>query len=356
MKYLTTNNIIIKKAAKSKINQVDFDDLAFGEVFTDHIFICDYKNGRWQKPKIRPFGQISISPAARVLHYGQAVFEGMKAYKDDDGKVWLFRPRENYKRINASATRLAIPEFPETYFFEGIETVLRLDKAWIQPGIGNSLYIRPFVFATEASLVASKSNKYRFIILFSPAQSYYQGEVRVKIADHYSRSANGGVGYAKAAGNYAGQFYPTMLANQEGFQQVIWTDANQHKYIEEAGTMNIFVRINNTLLTPPVNDRILDGITRKSIITLAEDMGIDVKIGPIEVAELVKAAKNGSLKEMFGSGTAAVINPIAGFSYKEETFELPKQENAYANLLKDRIIAIQYNKAKDPFGWSYLVK
>lgn len=347
----TVVNIKIEKAATSKINEVDFSNLSFGSIFTDHMFICDFNNGNWQTPTIVPYQKLSLEPSAKVFHYGQAVFEGMKAYKDNNDDVWLFRPDENFHRINKSSARLAMPEFPEEYFFEGLYELLKMDKAWIQKGFGNSLYIRPFVIATEAGVSASPSGEYKFIIICSPAQSYYAGEVRVKIADHYSRSASGGFGFAKAAGNYAGQFYPTNLANQEGFQQVIWTDSHTHEYLEEAGTMNVFFRIGDKLVTCPISDRILDGVTRKSVIQVAKDLGIEVDIRPIKVTEIIEAVKNNELKEIFGSGTAAVINPILGFGYKEEKWELPKLDNSYANTIKNTILGIQYNTVEDKHGW-----
>ncbi|XLS28113.1 branched-chain amino acid aminotransferase [Flavobacteriaceae bacterium M23B6Z8] len=353
MKTDTILKIDIQKSDQSKIGDVDFQNLSFGSIFTDHMFVCDYKDGAWQNPKIMPYQSISLDPSARVFHYGQAVFEGMKAYKDDQGKVWLFRPDENFKRINNSSRRLAIPEFPEDYFFEGLKTLLRLDDEWIKKGYGNSLYIRPFVIATQPSVLASPASEYKFIIICSPAQSYYGGEVRVKIAEKYSRAASGGFGFAKAAGNYAGQFYPTGLAQKEGYQQVIWTDANTHEYLEEAGTMNVFFRIDDKLITCPVSDRILDGVTRKSVIAIAKDHGIEIEERPIKVSEIIQAAKDNRLKEIFGSGTAAVINPIKGFGYKEEKYELPELENSYASMFKKTLMDIQYNKAPDKFGWRY---
>ncbi|WP_340199176.1 branched-chain amino acid aminotransferase [Ascidiimonas sp. W6] len=353
MKNQTILKIDVEKSKTSKINEVDFENLNFGSIFTDHMFVCDYRDGVWEAPKILPYQSISLDPSARVFHYGQAVFEGMKAFKDDKEKVWLFRPDENFMRINKSSKRLAIPEFPEEYFFEGLKTLLKLDDVWIKKGYGNSLYIRPFVIATQPSVLASPASEYKFIIICSPAQSYYGGEVRVKIADHYSRAASGGFGAAKAAGNYAGQFYPTSLAQQEGYQQIIWTDANTHEYIEEAGTMNIFFRINDTLITCPVSDRILDGVTRKSVIDIAKDAGIDIEIRPIKVSEILDAAKSNQLKEIFGSGTAAVINPIKGFGYKEEKYELPVIDKSYADFFKKTLMDIQYNKAEDKFGWRY---
>tara|TARA_B100000929_G_scaffold99502_1_gene78183 strand:- start:680 stop:1654 length:975 start_codon:yes stop_codon:yes gene_type:complete len=319
------------------------------------MFVCEYKNGKWQTPEILPYGPLQMDPSAKVFHYGQAVFEGMKAYKDDKGDVYMFRPEENFNRINKSGERLAMPAFEKDYFFDGLNTLLNLDKDWIKPGEGNSLYIRPFVIATENGVSASPSIEYKFVIICAPAQAYYSGEVRVLFADHYSRSADGGVGFAKAAGNYAAQFYPTELAKAKGYNQVVWTDANTHEYLEEAGTMNVFFRVNDTLLTAPTNDRILDGITRKSLIELAKSQGINVEVRPVKVAEIVEAAENGSLKEMFGAGTAAVISPISGFTHKEKAFDLPKMEDAYATKLKKQLTELQANRAEDPFGWRYEV-
>ncbi|RLD27184.1 MAG: branched chain amino acid aminotransferase [Bacteroidetes bacterium] len=354
-----TNNtkqiIDITKVQNSKINEVDFSSIDFGNIFTDHMFECDFIDGKWQQPKIKPYQALTLDPSARVFHYGQAVFEGMKAYKDDTDGVWLFRPEENYKRINKSSARLAIPEFPEDYFFEGLTTLLDLDREWIKKGVGNSLYIRPFVIATEPAIAALPAKQYKFMIICSPAKSYYSGEVRVLIAEKYSRAANGGVGFAKAAGNYAAQFYPTNLANNDGYQQIIWTDANTHEYLEEAGTMNIFFRVNDTLLTAPTNDRILDGVTRKSVIQLAKDYNIDLEVRPVSVKEIKTAAQNGELKEIFGAGTAAVINPILGFGHGNSKYELPKIEDSFASLFKEKLMAIQYNNAEDKHGWRYKI-
>lgn len=353
MTKLATYEIDIVKAGTSKIDKVDFDNLVFGRTFTDHMFYCDYEDGKWQQPKITPYGPMSIEPSARVFHYGQAVFEGMKAYIDDDGKAFLFRPEDNFERINKSAARLAIPEFPKEFFFDGLTTLLNLDKKWIKPGKGNSLYIRPFVIATEAAISASPASTYRFMIICSPAKAYYTGGVRVLFAEKYSRSANGGVGFAKAAGNYAAQFYPTSLAQAKGFQQIIWTDANTHEYLEEAGTMNIFFRINDTLITAPTSDRILDGVTRKSVIQLAKDCGVKIEIRPVTVKEIKEAAKNGTLKEIFGAGTAAVISPISAFEHGGDIFELELKSDSYASLFKEKMLNIQHNLSEDIHGWRF---
>ena len=348
-------NIKVEKAKTSKINQVDFKNLSFGTVFTDHMLICRYTKGSWKEPEIIPYQPITLDPSAKIFHYGQSIFEGMKAYKDSNDDVFLFRPKDNCRRLNISAKRMAIPELPEDYFMEGLVALLKLEKDWIPKPPGSSLYIRPFIFASGTGFHASPADEYTFIIAFAPSGAYFSGKVKVLIEEKYSRSANGGVGYAKAGGNYAGQFYPTQLALEKGYNQVIWTDDNTHEFIEEAGAMNIFVRINDTLITAPTSDRILDGITRKSILEIAKDEGIAVEERKITVSEIVKAAKDGSLKEMFGAGTAAVISPIAAFGFRDMDYDLPQLNNSYASLLKKRITDIQYNRAEDKFGWRFKV-
>ena len=348
---MLSNGIKITKSATSKIDSVDFENIGFGKIFTDHMFVCHYSNGAWQSPEVVPYGPVQLDPSARVFHYGQAVFEGMKAYRDKNDDIFLFRPDENFNRINKSAERLAMPAFPEDYFFNGLKALLEVDKEWIKFGLGNSLYIRPFVIATEESLMASEANSYTFYIICSPAASYYDGSVKVCIADYYSRSASGGIGFAKAAGNYAAQFYPTNIAKQAGFDQIVWTDSSTHSLIEEAGTMNIFFVVNNTLLTAPTSERILDGVTRKSIIALAEKEGFKVEVRDIKVQEIIDAAKSGDLKEAFGAGTAAVVSQIEGIGYKEDFFEVPVLEDGVAKHFKKSLNDIQYNLSKDPFGW-----
>lgn len=352
---MDTDNITINRADNSKIGSVDFENLAFGNTFTDHMLVCDYRNGAWEQPVIKPYEPFLIDPSAKVFHYGQAIFEGMKAYKDEQDDVWLFRPEENFDRFNKSATRLAMPEVTEEIFIGGLKHLLSLEKEWVKKGKGNSLYIRPFMIAIGSGVIAAPSTQYRFMVILSPARSYYSGEVKVIIAEHYSRAANGGIGAAKAAGNYSAQFYPTKLANEQGFQQIIWTDDATHTKLEEAGTMNVFFRINDTLYTAPTSERILDGVTRKSIIELAKREKINVEVRSVLVSELIDAAKNGSLKEIFGAGTAAVINPIVGFSYQGDYFELPKLENSVALELKEKLTNIQYKIAEDTFGWTIKV-
>jgi branched-chain amino acid aminotransferase len=347
----TMQDISITKTENSKLKDVDFNNLSFGSVFADHMLVCEYKNGAWETPKITPYQPITLDPSAKIFHYGQSIFEGMKAYKDANDDVFLFRPLDNCKRLNISAKRMAIPEIPEAYFMDGLKALLEVDSDWIPKNEGSSLYIRPFIFASGQGFHASPADEYTFVIACAPSGSYFSGKVKVLIEEKYSRSANGGVGFAKAGGNYAGQFYPTQLAVAKGYNQVIWTDDNTHEYIEEAGAMNIFIRINDTLITGPTSDRILDGITRKSIIDIANDEGINVEVRKITVSEVVEASKNGSLKEMFGAGTAAVISPISGYGFRDVDYDLPELDNTYASILKKRITDIQTNKAEDKFGW-----
>ena len=350
-----TTKIKVSKAKKSKIKDVDFENFSFGSVFTDHMFECDYVNGKWKNPVIRPYEKISIEPSASVFHYGQAIFEGMKAFKDDNDNVFLFRPNENFERINKSAIRMSIPQIERNLFFSAIEQLVNLDKDWIKKGEGKSLYIRPFIIATDYAIQAVASNNYKFMIICAPATLYYTKKLSVLIADKYSRAASGGFGYAKAAGNYAGQFYPTNLAKKSGFDQVIWTDSNEHKYIEEAGTMNIFFRIDNELYTAPITDTILDGVTRKSIIEIAKNNGIAVNIKKISVQEIISASNEKRLKEIFGTGTAAIVSQVSGFKYKDEYFEVKEQNDSYAELLKTKLLNIQTNQSKDPLGWRYKI-
>ena len=353
---MSNTTINISKVNQSNFDNIDLKDISFGTVYTDHMFFCDFKDGKWQQPQITPYEPMQMAPSARVLHYGQAAFEGMKAYRDEKDGIWLFRPEENWKRICFSSHRLAMPEVPKDIFMEGLKTLVEMDKQWVVGGRGNSLYLRPFIFATEEGVSAAPANEYRFMIICTPVQAYYKGgDVKVKISDYFSRAANGGVGATKAAGNYAGSFYPTLKAKEEGYEQVIWTNST-HEYLEEAGTMNVFFRIGNKLLTAPTDDRILDGITRKSLLLLAEKEGLDTEVRKVSVKEVVAAARKGELLEVFGSGTAAVVVPITGLGFKDEHFDLPKLENPYSLLLKSRLLDIQYNEVQDENGWTLQIK
>ncbi|MCB9202624.1 MAG: branched-chain amino acid aminotransferase [Flavobacteriales bacterium] len=348
----------ITRTQKPKIDSFDFDNAVFGNGFSDHMLIATYENNKWSEPEIVPYGPLGMTPAIQALHYGQAVFEGMKAYKDENDDVFLFRPEKNFHRFNKSCKRLAMPEISEEIFLGGISTLIDLDRDWVPSKLGTALYIRPFMFASEELLSARPSTKYTFCVLCAFANNYYSKPLRVKIANHYSRSASGGVGSAKAAGNYAASFYPTRLVNEEGFDQIIWTDAATHTYFEESGTMNIMLRINDEIITPPVTETILDGITRNSLIQLAKKNGITVKEERVTVKEVYEAHKNGTLKEVFGCGTAVIVNRFSAIGYENETLELPiiSDEESYAQRLKNQMQEIQYNLSEDEFGWRTLVE
>jgi branched-chain amino acid aminotransferase len=345
----------IEKVGQSKLDGLNLTNLDFGTLFTDHMVISDFKDGKWSSHSIKPYAPFTLEPSASVFHYGQALFEGMKAYKGKDGRAYLFRPTENIKRFNRSCERMCIPQIDEEAFLESLTELISLEKAWIPTDEGSSLYIRPYVFATEAAIKANPAKEYRFVIICSPVSAYFSSAIAVKIEERFSRAAPGGFGYAKAGGNYAGQFYPTELAKAEGYQQVVWTDANTHSYIEEAGTMNIFVRLGDQLYTSPTSDTILDGITRKSMLTLCKDLDIKVEERPVSVAELINGFETGELKELFGVGTAAVVSEINSFGYQGIQYSIDDVENPYGPKLKKALTDIQLGRAEDPHGWRYEV-
>ncbi len=316
------------------------------------MLVCDYASEAWQRPEIKPYGSWYMAPSSSVFHYGQAVFEGLKAYRDARDSIFLFRPDENAKRLNRSAERLQMPVLPTEIFMEGLKTLVKLDSDWVPRRFGHSLYIRPFLIATQEELRAKPSKTYRFCVVCSPVGAYYEKPLKVVIEQKYSRAASGGTGYAKAAGNYAGALYPTALAIKEGYDQVVWTDAASHGYVEEAGTMNVFFRLGDTLVTPPASDRILDGVTRKSIIALAEREGIQLEQRLISSDEIAAAHREGRLREVFGCGTAAVVSPISALHGKGLDIRLPDLgRQSYGKCMKEKILDIQYNRAADPFGW-----
>ena len=350
--------MIIQKTTKTRLENFDPENFSFGNTFIDHMVICEYEDGKWGDVRLVPYGPLEFTPAMMGVNYGQACFEGMKAYKDKDGQVFLFRVDKNFERINKSAERLAIPQIPKEVFIEGLMALCDVDRNWIPYGEDVSLYLRPVVFATEEALKARISSKHMFAIVATPVMAYYTEPVAVKIADYYSRAASGGVGYAKAAGNYAASFYPTKLAIEEGYEQVIWTDDATHTKLEESGTMNVFVRIKDVIYTPKISDKILNGVTRDSFIQLAEAKGIEVVVDDILVEDVLNAHKNGTLRESWGVGTAVVVNQFKAVGYKDQHYELPRlsPEDSFAAILKKDLVSIQTNKAEDPFGWRWLVE
>ncbi|MBL7836223.1 MAG: branched-chain amino acid aminotransferase [Bacteroidetes bacterium] len=347
---ITTNLV-----EESRISSFDPDNIVFGRVFTDHMFSCDYVNGQWQNFRIDPFGKIPISPTLSALHYGQSIFEGMKAFKNEEGTITLFRAIDNAKRLNTSADRMCMPALPEEIFMEGLKTLVTIDKDWIPTAKGSALYIRPFMFATDDFLGVKPSDNYKFMIYACPVSAYYSHPLKVRIEDHYTRASKGGVGSAKCAGNYAASMYPTKLAQKAGFDQVLWTDGENHQYLEETGTSNVFIITDDAVYTPELNDSLLAGITRDSIIKLLKSKGKQVVEKKINVEELINWHKQGVLREMFVSGTAATVTNIQLFHYKGENFEV----NAKDQLLSTEILSdfrnIRTLQIPDPFGWIEIV-
>jgi branched-chain amino acid aminotransferase len=342
----------IIKAISSRINEVDFENLVFGTEFTDHMLICHYKNGKWEEPEIKPYGPMSYTPALHTLHYGQALFEGQKAYRMESGEVAIFRPEMNAKRLNHSASRMLMPEYPEQDFVDGLKTLVELDKEWVPKTPGHSLYLRPFMYGSSEFVAARPSEEFIFCIVMSPVGPYYSGDVKVKVEETYTRSVSGGVGSTKCAGNYGAAFYPTAQARKEGYDQIIWTDHWNHELVEESGTMNIGFVVGDTFLTPPLSDRILAGITRDSILTLLRDKNIlKVEERPIKIEEIIEASKQGNLKEVFGMGTAAVVSPISAIGYKGTDYKIATPEDGYAGKIKEELSAIRYGSVDDSYGW-----
>ena len=342
----------IELTKNSGLNQLDWDNLPFGKVFSDHMFSMRYQNGEWQQPRIIPFQDIKMSPATSVLHYGQSCFEGMKANKNKDGEVLLFRPYENARRFNASAERMCMPTIPEDVFVNQIKQLLDIDREWIPMKKDYSLYIRPFLFATDPYVGVKPSETYEFIIFTCPVGAYYQNSVPVKIETEFTRAADGGTGYAKAAGNYAAALYPAKLAEKDGFQQLIWTDAKEHKYIEEAGTMNVMFVVGDTILTPKSSDTILDGITRKTVVDIAKDWGLKVEERRISVSEIIESFEKGTIKEAFGAGTAATIAPINSISFDGFNYKLPETDsNSFSSKVLTYIDNYKRGEVVDKFNW-----
>lgn len=341
----------IELTQQSRRSSIDFSNLPFGKHMSDHMLVCHFKDGQWLEPEIRPYGQLEFSYGLHALHYGQSAFEGMKAYRKDDGGISMFRPLDNFARLNKSAERLMMPQIPEEIFMGGLKKLLEIDADWVPNAEDHSLYIRPFLFASSEFIAARQSDNYTFCIITCPVGPYYSGSVKVKIEQEYTRATGGGIGYTKAAGNYGGSFYPTAQAIREGYNQVIWTDHKEHKYIEESGTMNLMLLIDGTFLTPPLTDRILAGVTRRSIIQLVKDQGWSIEERAISVEEIVSAAREGRLEEAFGMGTAAVVSQIDTIGYNGENFSIPVLTDGKAMEIKRLLNDIRLGRSEDSYGW-----
>ena len=345
-------DINITPVTQSRVNDQSLENISFGHIFTDHMLVADYADGEWKNIEILPYQPLALSPSLAALHYGQSIFEGIKAYKDDAGKVSIFRPSENFNRFNISAKRMAMPVVPEEIFLEGMKALIDLDRNWVPSFKDHSLYIRPFMFATDAILGVKPSETYKFIILLSPTGPYYSLPMRIYVEEKYTRAVTGGVGFSKNAGNYGASMYPSVKAREIGYDQVLWTDAFEHKYLQEVGMMNVFFIINNIAVTPTLEDgTILDGITRKSAIQLLQEMGLEVSERKISIEELIDAHKAGLVAEVFGAGTAATISMIKELKYKDYIMYFDTTKWIIAPALKNKLDAIRTGREIDSHGW-----
>lgn len=348
-----TQSIKVSRTQHSRINEVNWENLPFGKVFSDHMLVMDYKNGEWQAPEIMPFQSLELHPATSAIHYGQSIFEGMKANKTEEGEVIIFRPDLNAKRFAESCERMCMPIVPVQQFLDLVKKIVDFDRNWIPTKDGDSLYIRPFMFATDDFIGIKPSETYKFIIFTCPVGAYYSQPVRVKIEEHYTRAARGGVGRAKTAGNYAASLYPAKLGQEKGFHQLVWTDAIEHKYIEESGTMNIVFEIDGKLVSPSEEqDTILRGVTKRSVLDLAKSWGVEVEERKVTVEEIIEGVQNGKVTDAFGAGTAATIAPISAIGYRDQVFDLPAVENrVLSNKIMKALNDLKSGKVADDFNW-----
>jgi branched-chain amino acid aminotransferase len=349
-------SIPVTKIEHSRLPGITLENIPFGKTFTDHMLEADYENGEWKNVEIKPYQPLVISPSLAALHYGQAIFEGIKAYKNDAGEAHIFRPYDNYKRFNISAARMQMPAVPEDIFMEGMRKLILLDKNWIPSGQDHSLYIRPFMFSSDEMIGVRPSETYKFLIILSPTGPYYSAPMRIYVEEKYTRAAPGGVGYAKAAGNYGSAMFVTAEAKKQGYDQVLWTDVFEHKYVQEIGTMNVFFVIGDKAVTPDLSSgTILAGVTRDSVMTILEEMGLQVEEKPVSIDMLIDAYKAGTLREVFGTGTAATVSLIRELKYKDFVMTFDTAKWKVTPEIKKRLDAIREGRATDKFGWMFKV-
>ena len=342
----------VTKAERSKLNDINLENIPFGKYFSDHMLEVDFEDGEWKTPEIKPYQPLLMEPSLAAIHYGQAIFEGIKAYKNPQGEAQIFRPYENFKRFNISAARMQMPQIPEDIFMEGIKLLIKLDINWIPSQEDHSLYIRPFMFSTDEMIGVRPSDKYKFMIILSPTGPYYSAPMRIYVEEQFVRAVPGGIGYAKAAGNYGAAMFATSEAKKKGYDQVLWTDAFDHKYVQECGTMNVFFIIGNTAITPDLNQgTILAGVTRDSVITLLKEIGFTVEERALSIDDVIDAHKAGLLYEVFGTGTAATISLIKELRYKDYVMEFDVDYWQTAPEIKTRLNDIRYGNRNDTHNW-----
>ena len=345
-------DIQVTKTERSKLQDIDLENLPFGKYFTDHMLEAEYENGRWTNVEIKPYQPLLLEPSLAALHYGQAIFEGIKAYKNEEGRAFIFRPYDNFRRFNISAERMNMPEVPEEIFIEGMRRLIELDEKWVPAKKDHSLYIRPFMFSSDEYIGIRPSLTFTYMVILSPVGFYYNNPVRVKVETHFTRAAQGGTGSAKTGGNYGGALYPAKLAQDQGYHQLIWTDGKNHEYIEESGTMNVMFVIGDTLITPALSDSILPGITRDSVLRLARAWDIRVEERKISVKELIEALEAEKVQDVFGVGTAATIAPIQCIGYKGKDYILPSNaRREFSTRVLEELDGIKHGTRPDPFGW-----
>lgn len=349
-------SIPVTKIERSKLNDIPLENIPFGKFFTDHMLEADFENGEWKNIEIKPYQPLLLSPSLAALHYGQAIFEGIKAYRNKAGEAFIFRPFDNFKRFNVSAHRMMMPEVPEELFMEGMRQLIALDKNWIPNKEDHSLYIRPFMFSSDEVIGVKASDTYKFMIILSPTGPYYSAPMRIYVEEKYTRAAPGGVGFAKTAGNYGAAMLVTAEARNKGYDQVLWTDAVEHRFVQEIGTMNVFFVSNKTILTPDLDaGTILAGITRDSAITILKEMGYTIEERPVSVDELISLYKAGNLQEVFGTGTAATISPIKELKCKDFVMTFQETEWKAGPEMKRRLTDIREGRTEDQHGWMFRV-
>lgn len=346
----------VTKVESSKLSETALENVPFGKYFTDHMLEVDYEDGEWKTVEIKPYQPLLLAPSLASLHYGQAIFEGIKAYKNPAGEAFIFRPYDNFKRFNISAERMQMPQVPEEIFIEGMRQLIELDKNWIPQKEDHSLYIRPFMFSTDEMIGVRPSDHYKFMIILSPTGPYYSAPMRIYVEEKYVRAAPGGVGYAKNAGNYGAAMYATAQAKLQGYDQVLWTDAKEHKYVQECGSMNVFFILGDKAVTPSLEEgTILAGVTRDSVMQVLREMGLTVEERPLSMEELVQAYKSGNFKEVFGTGTAATISMIKELKYKDFVMEFDVTSWKTAPEVKKRLNDIREGKVADTHGWMFKI-
>jgi branched-chain amino acid aminotransferase len=351
-----TVDIPVRKNPYSKLNEVDFKNLEFGKYVSDHMLVCDYANGSWKTAQVVPYSNLSLSPTTLALHYGQTVFEGMKAFTMQDGRINIFRIEKHYDRFVRSLDRMCMAIPPKEIFIDGLIKLIEVDKKWVPAKSDEALYIRPFMYASEAKFGVKISDEYRFIIFTGPVPALYTNPIKVKVETGYVRAAKGGTGFAKCGGNYGGAYYPTRLAKEQGYDQVLWTDSRENKFIEESGMMNAMFVINGKLVTPPLSDSILDGVTRDSLLTLANDLGYPVEERPVSIDELETSFQNKLITEAFGAGTAAVVAPIQVIHINGTEYTLPAYSNeSLHNKLKRQLELIRTGQVADMHEWNCII-